>query len=289
VDAPEIVGLREVASGMPFWAADDVVHTFRYQPRDFVDIALFLGGTGQHIIRARGLDEPHRHPLCRGDLAVYRPGDDVTFEAATDEGLPHRFVSVPIVEWRSLSDTAGFDSSWLTEGAPPVVPVDADDPVLLELFDTAISRIASGRPTGLDLMRFWIGIVPYLFPDPGNRAVGPAPTWLATTLEAMRDERNLRGGVARLRELAHVSAPYLATVIRRHFDSTPSGLVMRMRLRHAATLLAETGESVGAVARRCGFRSFAYFSTSFRRAHLVSPRDYRARMQGGASDLRDAF
>jgi AraC-like DNA-binding protein len=57
-------------------------------------------------------------------------------------------------------------------------------------------------------------------------------------------------------------------------------LVTELRLRHAAILLSTTSESIGSIARRCGFTSVAYFSTCFRREHGLTPREYRARAFG---------
>jgi transcriptional regulator GlxA family with amidase domain len=68
---------------------------------------------------------------------------------------------------------------------------------------------------------------------------------------------------------------------RRYLSTTPRGLVMELRLRHAALLLSTTSDSVRTIAARCGIENFPYFSTSFRRAYHLTPRDYRARHRRG--------
>src|SRR5215218_4218287 len=51
----------------------------------------------------------------------------------------------------------------------------------------------------------------------------------------------------------------------------------------AADLLADPDATVGSVARRAGYRSPFTFSTAFKRAHGLSPREHRQRaLRGGA-------
>lgn len=64
----------------------------------------------------------------------------------------------------------------------------------------------------------------------------------------MREEENLRGGLPRLVELAHVTPSHLTVTSRRYFQKTPTGLLADLRLRHAAVLLSRTSESIGAIA-----------------------------------------
>jgi AraC family transcriptional regulator len=50
----------------------------------------------------------------------------------------------------------------------------------------------------------------------------------------------------------------------------------RIRMRHAAQLLATTELPVREIARRVGYRDASQFSKAFRRAHGVSPTQFQA-------------
>jgi AraC-like DNA-binding protein len=193
------------------------------------------------------------------------------------------YVSFPEPSWDAFAAVVGVDSSAPAGSGALVVPFDEPGDDLVRPFDVAIGRLHDS-PTTLDLVQFWMSVIPAMFP-PTTAALPAAieaPSWLTRSLEAMHDEENLRLGLPRLLELAHVSRTYLAVTMRRHFDTTPTSLVMNLRLRRAATLLTTTEESIRAIAARCGFDNHTYFSTAFRRAYLFSPREYRWRLSGGA-------
>jgi AraC-like DNA-binding protein len=61
---------------------------------------------------------------------------------------------------------------------------------------------------------------------------------------------------------------------------TPHQYLVRSRLRHAASLLAEDGQSVTNIAYDVGFGDLSNFVRSFHRAAGVSPRRFRAASRG---------
>jgi AraC-like DNA-binding protein len=276
-----VARLAETAGGAPFYAAARTIRRTPRIRRDYVEVLLVVGGRGRMV----RLEEARRatvHALERGSLVVVRAQEDVQFLETGEGGMSTLYVSFSEADWGSFAGTVGLDPASLAE--PPVVTVeDAQLPALAAEFEHAIHCFA-GNPSMLDLVRFLTGVVPVLLPadrtgDPGTAA----PGWLAGSLELMRDEDNLRAGLPRLLEFAHVTASHLGATTRRYFGKTPTALLLDLRLRHAASLLAATEESVQTVARRCGFENLPHFSTTFRRAYQTSPREYRARCRIGAA------
>ena len=136
----------------------------------------------------------------------------------------------------------------------------------------------------LDLVEFWTNMLPrFVLPRFGANGRADSgrdsPPWLRSALDAMRSEDNLRGGVPRLLELAHVSPAHLWRTARRIHGVTPSELVRQLQIRHASMLLGTTDDSIGSVGARAGFASASHFSKAFRRAHSMSPREYRTRVR----------
>lgn len=68
----------------------------------------------------------------------------------------------------------------------------------------------------------------------------------------------------------------LCRYVRQKIGLTPFELVRALRLGRAAQLLSESDESIGAVARRVGYRSLPTFSRAFKDAVGVSPATYRS-------------
>jgi AraC-like DNA-binding protein len=270
------VRLADKTASAPFFAEAALFHRIdRFHSVDFIDIVAVTRGTGVETHYPRGAD-PIRRPLKPGRMVLYRPGDDVMIAASSSEGVVVRYVSFPVGEWMSFAAIVGVDGSWATSALPPGIDFDIDDSSVLRPFDAAIERFSSD-PTPLDLARFWVDVIPTMFPSGHSRFPGVgAPRWLRDAVEEMRREENLRVGVSRLRGLAYVSASHLSATTRRYYGKSPSELVLEMRLRHAALLLSSTTESVGSISERCGFASFPHFSAVFRRSYQLTPRDYRS-------------
>lgn len=171
---------------------------------------------------------------------------------------------------------AGLDQSLFTASDGLIASFDPADDAALRPFRVAIERFKVG-PTRRDLARFLVDIMEVLEPAMKTWESEGAPLWLRRAVESMRIEENLRGGVAALSALAHVSAAHLSHCTGRYFGMTPTALVSELRLRHAAFLLRTTSDGIRTIAQRCGFSSLAYFSTTFRRSFHIAPRDYRNR------------
>jgi AraC family cel operon transcriptional repressor len=270
-DILEAMGVRSA----PYVASALVIRTRsggRLRRVDYVEFVFVAEGRGRRI-RETAAGEL-THTLAAGDLFVFRPGDDHALVADPPDVLSLLVVSIPAPRWNAFAGFAGIDPRLVDRPEPPDVRTDPSDPRIAEAFRRAIARFDQGA-TGLDLAGFFADVLPLAFP--GVAQPDPqTPEWLVTALEAMADEQNLRRGVHRLAELAHVSRQHLASTTRRHLGQTPTSIVQAARLRHAAALLATTTIPIGDVARRCGFATLAHFSASFSRAYGMSPRDHRA-------------
>jgi AraC family transcriptional regulator, activator of mtrCDE len=68
------------------------------------------------------------------------------------------------------------------------------------------------------------------------------------------------------------------------FGESPMSLLRRVRMRHAADLLAANALSVDQVALYVGYQSRSSFTRTFRRYYGSDPSEYRARAQRASSD-----
>jgi AraC-like DNA-binding protein len=240
---------------------------------DYVELFLVVGGSGRQVVRTPSGIE--RRLLAPGDVFLFRPSDETALQVADPDGISILIVMVPRAEWDAFTAFVGVDPSWNADGAPPMARIDPADAERLRPFEEAV-RGSRQSPTRLELLRLLVEVIPLLFPASGRRPrAASAPSWLSDSLERMREEANLRGGVPRFATLAHVTPQHLAASVRRYFDTTPTAIIADLRLRHAAGLLATTPLAVGEIARRCGFATLSHFSNSFRAVHHVSPREYR--------------
>jgi len=111
--------------------------------------------------------------------------------------------------------------------------------------------------------------------DEEHRAAD-APPWLVVGL---RDQEALLGGVPALARACGCGAAHLNRTVRRHFGTTTSDLLNRLRLDRAASLLRLGDSPVAQVAAACGFANLAWFHRAFRNRFATTPRRYRAAEQ----------
>jgi AraC family cel operon transcriptional repressor len=265
------------AISAPYAATQTVVHRVtRFRPYDFYDFVAIVRGTG-HAVLYSGSRRPRTLPVAAGQVLMFRPVDEVMLESLQSEGLTVQNVSAPIDAWDLFSNLAGIDAAQTHTADPPHATFAATESGEFPAFTQAVDRFHRGA-TPYDLVRFLTDVSPVLFPRSlDRRPEEGAPPWLHAAITTMRQESELRQGFPRLLHLARVTPAHLASTTRRFYGVTPTELVLELRLRHAAMLLVTTADPVGEIAERCGFKSFSYFSTAFRRKHDVGPRDYRQR------------
>ena len=95
---------------------------------------------------------------------------------------------------------------------------------------------------------------------------------------AMRG-RPLGSTAARLAKMAGLSLRQFGRKFRSTFQSTPRDYLMRMRILHACSLLAETSLPVTDVALQSGFYDHSDFARQFRRQLGQSASEYRSTHQ----------
>jgi AraC-like DNA-binding protein len=260
-----------------------------YRP-DYFEFKLVTAGEGRRWFE--GPDgTPHSHPMTPGQLYFFRPRDYFAIRGVDGPrsyrplkasasggrtGLHVICVTFPVETWERFAIAAEIDQRPFLTTTPPMLEVDLDDPDVMRPFRRILEQWQRRLRT-VDVIRFLTTTAPW-FEDAAH-ADDPTgvPPWLRTAVAAMQEEDNLRAGVPRLTELAHVSHGHLWRTTRSHFGVSPSDLVGDIRLHHASLLLSATDTPIAAIAARCGYSSPAYFSTAFRRSRLMSPRDYRAR------------
>jgi transcriptional regulator GlxA family with amidase domain len=98
----------------------------------------------------------------------------------------------------------------------------------------------------------------------------------------MSDNLDADLSVPALAARAHMSERNFARVFQREVGTTPARYVEALRIERARIALSESTQTVGTVARRCGFGTAATMRRAFERRLRIRPSDYRARFQSGA-------
>ncbi len=75
----------------------------------------------------------------------------------------------------------------------------------------------------------------------------------------------------------NMSVSTFLRLIRKIYDTTPSNIILHIRLRTAARLLAESDQSIFMIAEHVGYGSMSSFAAAFKNHFKCSPREYRNR------------
>lgn len=78
-----------------------------------------------------------------------------------------------------------------------------------------------------------------------------------------------------LAEVVHLNPSYLSRLYKGKTGQSVSGYIFRTRLERACQLLRKTQDKISEIAKKTGFASAGYFSSSFRREYGQTPQEYR--------------
>jgi AraC-like DNA-binding protein len=112
---------------------------------------------------------------------------------------------------------------------------------------------------------------------PANQRTGSTREALRQNIEWMRVHRHRRIGLAELAAQAGLSVPHYSACFKRQTGHPPMTYFQRLKIQHAAQLLALTDLRVEEIAEAIGFEDSFYFSRLFKRVMGQSPRHFRAK------------
>lgn len=164
-----------------------------------------------------------------------------------------------------------------TLGVEPENPVCAvDDPtVLSDAFEDTFRHVTHGfgeaalMGLGTAFARL-LGLVKVHQTRPGGRA-RHSERRLMLVLGLMRDDPARAWSLGELAHEAGLSVPHFTELCRRQSGMAPVGLLIRLRLQRAMSLLQEGTHNVTEAAAACGYADPFYFSRQFRKHMGIPP------------------
>ena len=251
----------------------------QYHTHDFHEFFCVEEGEGFHEINGQCL------PLRAGDLVLVRAQDCHGFAARRDGGLL-RIVNFAFFarHWddfrhRYFGGEAGhFASPSLADRSYALAA-----PQLAEI-KAAARHLRAGARGRLHVEGFLLAVLALLQEARFWKARGeaPVPGWIAHACLQIGRERNFAGGMPRLARLAGRSPAHVAREFRRHLAQTPTDVINRARMAYAADRLANSDDTILAVALDCGLHNVGHFYRLFRDRYGCTPARYRTGQRAAA-------
>lgn len=238
---------------------------------DYFELMLVAQGQVHHWIN--GVEER----LDPGHLVFVRPTDSHALQGARGKGarilnvMFRRHTAAHLVE-RYPQDLAG---RFFWQDGPLPVALKLRGPQR----ERAVNAMLSLQTTHRSLARiehFLLSVMTHVL-EAGEVVDARAPAWLLAACRAAREPRVFRRGAEGFLEVAGRSHEHVCRQARRFLGLSPTQYVNRLRIQHAAMLLASTDRSLPAVASDCGFENLSYFHRLFRAQYGTTPRSYRLR------------
>lgn len=238
---------------------------------DFFELMLVVQGHVHHWIN--GVEEL----LGRGHLVFLRPQDTHALQS-----LPGSGARILNVMFRAESATHLVDRYtdelvgrffWQSTLLPaslrlhgPQLERAVNSMLMLETSHRSLARIEN----------FLLSVITHVL-DAGDGKDDHAPGWLLAACRAAREPRVFRQGVDGFLAAAGRSHEHVCRQTRRHLGLSPTQYVNRLRVQHAAMLLAATDRPLPELAAYCGFENLSYFHRMFRQHYGTTPHSYRLR------------
>lgn len=111
------------------------------------------------------------------------------------------------------------------------------------------------------------------------RGAPAATKRLARAVERLHDHYASALTTAELARLAGLSPSQFERTFRKAFGASPRQYLLRVRVQAARQKLAETDDTIAAIALGCGFYDHAHFTRCFRALTGISPSRYRRELQ----------
>ncbi len=242
---------------------------------DFAEVFWIAEGRGSHCLNGE------RKILEVGTLLFIRPNDRHELRSDRD-GSAFTIANFAI----PAASAVIFSERWRSYGVAKV-PWGSHaeawhlSPSQLATLDGIVRASTDGPRTALARDRFLSSLMHELHREPSVLPMNPdAPEWLFRAVALFRDPARLRLGVNEFFRAAGRTRAHVARECQRHLQLTPTEIVNRYRLDHAASLLERTDMTILEAGGAAGFANPSLFHRRFRERFNCSPLQYRRQRQG---------
>lgn len=243
---------------------------FRHR-HDCYELFLIERGETRHWINGRS------ETLARGMLCFIRPDDAHAFQAKG--GPTCRLFNVMF----SRETADHLQSRYGRELGRRFFWKEGRDPELLGLTGprleraiNALSELQHSRRTLARIEQFLLYVMTRIV-DHSLVAPDSAPQWLANACLAARSPEVFRNGVPGFVRVAGRGHEHVCRVTRRYLGMSPTDYLTRIRMEHAALLLASSETPIPDISLDCGIENLSHFYKTFRGVYGTTPLQYRKR------------
>lgn len=221
----------------------------------------------------------HEMELTTGSFLFIRPSDAHSFHDR--EAKPAFLINI-CFQWHLYESLKQRYFS----GSTAVYGEDSRLPKTLQLTEgqlqsarSAFLFLLKAPQSSFQIERFLINLFAELCPLVGEDALDQAPQWMRSAWQCIQRPEHLCLGVAEFYRLCGRSPEHVSREFHKQTGRTVVQSIVKLRMAHAAALLAGTTDEIIDISEQCGFESLSHFYACFHKAHGLTPRAFRKRAQ----------
>ena len=236
---------------------------------DFAEVFWISGGEGIHRLNGE------LFPLVAGSLVLIRPPDFHGIETISSDPLLLTNIAFPRETLDFLGNRYFSDRLWAfwENGRQPMV--QQIDGFQTQLFDHWANELARSPREPFYIERFLLNLLNELNPPYDRQWPTNTPDWLIHACREIQKPAYFVEGVPAFVRLTGYSREHAARCLRQFAGATPTAIVNRARLTHAAHLLEMSQQGILEIALSCGIDNLSHFYKLFQAQYGVTPRAYR--------------
>jgi len=243
---------------------------------EFAEFFLIISGKVKHLVNSEYQE------LNTGSLVFIRPTDIHGFEQFDVSTCELVNVAFKLEFLLDLSTYLGNDFFLRKYTGPVTSPVFKLSLLETDELANRLIRMNALQSTAHDIARLKIKIMladiftRFFLDAELSNFNSEYPEWFEQLNLEMVKHQNLRGGLARMKQLAPCTQEHLCKCYRKYLDKTPTEFINELRIKSAAKRIVETDEKILGVAMELGFQSLSRFYNMFKKFYGISPAKYRS-------------
>lgn len=246
----------------------------------FYEVCIVESGHVRHYVNGQ------EQLIGRGAVAFLRPSDCHAMQAAGDSEATIINVMLRAQTADHLGERYGDEFGgrffWSTDALPDTHFLSG--PRIERAINTAL-ELENSRRTLSRIEAFLLTLLTRVI-DFSASVPTDAPRWLAAACHGARAPDVFRRGAAGFVAVAGRGHEHVCREARRHLGLSPSAIVNRIRMEHAAMRLSGSDIAVEAIAQECGIENLSYFYRLYRAHYGATPIEYRRRHRAMANAAR---
>lgn len=237
---------------------------------DFAELLYARKGKVKHTINSQ------ERIFKAGEIILIRPAYSHQMQLDAGEYFEYDVIAfkpttLSRITRRHLQEMGDF---WDMKSKDPITAMLTKRQMLW--LESNTSELAANSSSKFLVERFFLNLAYEISLNP-PRSMGDTPLWLVQAIHKLDDIELSKRGPRILSDLTGRSFEHICRVLKQTSGLTPSQVVNRKRIEHAASQLLLSNDGILEIAIDCGFQSLGHFYKEFRNHYEVSPRQYRIR------------